>query len=53
VAAPLREQYPALYSIVRYKSETIAKVMATSPQDVEFRRDLLGHRLVAWNALLL
>jgi hypothetical protein len=50
--APLREQYPALYNIVRYKSDTIMKVMATSPPDVTFRRDLIGQRLVAWNALL-
>jgi hypothetical protein len=49
---PLRDLYPALYSIVRYKSETIAKVMATSPTDVSFRRDLLRPRLTAWNALL-
>jgi hypothetical protein len=26
--------------------------MATSPLDVMFRRDLIGPRLVAWNALL-
>jgi hypothetical protein len=43
--ASLQEQYPALYNIVRYKSDTIAKVMATSPPDVTFRRDLLGQRL--------
>jgi hypothetical protein len=48
----LRDQYPALYSIVRYKSDTIAKVMGTSHPDVTFRRDLLGPRLTAWNALL-
>jgi hypothetical protein len=48
---PLRDQYPALYSIVRYKSDTIAKVMATSPPAVSFRRDLLGNRLNAWNTL--
>jgi hypothetical protein len=47
-----RDQYPALYSIVHYKSETIAKVMVTSPLDVTFRHDLLGPRLTAWNALL-
>jgi hypothetical protein len=29
-----------LYSIVRCKSDTIASVMATSPPDVTFRRDL-------------
>jgi hypothetical protein len=39
---PLSEQYPALYSIVRRKSDTIAVVMATSPPDVNFRRDLIG-----------
>jgi hypothetical protein len=50
--APLREQYPALYNIVCYKSDTIKKVMATSPPDVTFMRDLIGQRLVAWNALL-
>jgi hypothetical protein len=49
---PLREQYPALYSIVHRKSDTIALVMATSPPNVTFRRDLIGPRLVAWNALL-
>jgi hypothetical protein len=48
---PLRDQYPALHSIVRYKSDTIAKVMATSPSAVSFRRDLLGNRLTAWNTL--
>jgi hypothetical protein len=26
--------------------------MATSPPDVTIKRDLVGHRLVAWNALL-
>jgi hypothetical protein len=50
--APLREQYHVLYNIVRYKSDTIKKVMATSPRDVTFRRDLIGQRLVTWNALL-
>jgi hypothetical protein len=50
--SPLREQYPVLYSIVRHKSDTIALVMATSPLDVTFRRDLIGPRLVAWNTLL-
>jgi hypothetical protein len=48
---PLRDQYPALYSIVRFKSDTIAKVMATSPPAVSFRRDLLGNRLADWTAL--
>jgi hypothetical protein len=50
--ATLREQYSALYSIVRHKGDTIAKVLETSPPAVTFRRDLSGQRLVAWNALL-
>jgi hypothetical protein len=50
--ATLREQYPALYSIVRHKGDTITKVMENSPPSVAFRRDLSGQRLVALNALL-
>jgi hypothetical protein len=48
----LREQYPALYSIVRHKSETIATVMHNSPSNMAFRRDILGPRLESWNSLL-
>jgi hypothetical protein len=44
---PLWEQYPALYSIVHRKSDTIALVVATSPPDAMFRRDLIGPRLAA------
>jgi hypothetical protein len=50
--SPLQEQYPALNSIVHRKSDTIILVMATSPHDVTFIRDLIGPKLVAWNALL-
>jgi hypothetical protein len=48
----LREQYPALYSIVCHKGDTIAMVMETSPPNLTFIRDLSGQRLVSWNALL-
>jgi hypothetical protein len=48
----LRDQYPALYNIIHHKGDTIAKVMASSPPDVTFRRDLSGLRLVDWQALL-
>jgi hypothetical protein len=47
----LREQYPALYNIVRHKGDTIAKILETSPPNMSFRRDLSW--LVSWNALLL
>ena len=49
----LREQYPALYDVVRYKGDTLAKVLGTSPPNVSFRRTLLGPREASWNALLL
>jgi hypothetical protein len=48
----LREQYPALYNIVRYKEDTLAKIMGSNQPQVTFRRDLIGARLVSWNALL-
>ena len=48
----LREQYPALYNIVRHKGDTLASVMEYFPPNVMFRRDLHGARLVSWNALL-
>jgi hypothetical protein len=49
----LREQYLALYNIVRHKGDTITMVMESFPPDMTFRRDLSGPRLAAWNALLL
>src|SRR5207237_3731232 len=48
----LREQYLALYNIVRHKSDTIATVMESAPPNVTFRRNLVGPWLAAWNALL-
>ena len=48
----LREQFPALYHIVRHKSDTLAKVLASSPPNVLFRRSLVGPRQASWNALL-
>jgi hypothetical protein len=50
--ATLHEQYPALYYIIRHKSDTIAKVMETYPSNVSFRRDLSSQRLVSLNALI-
>src|SRR3954462_1654662 len=48
----LRDQYPALYNIVRHKGDTLATVMQESPPNIAFRRDLSGPRLASWNALL-
>jgi hypothetical protein len=47
----LREQYPALYNIVRYKGDTLQKVMESSPPSTMFRHDLIGPRLDSWNEL--
>jgi hypothetical protein len=48
----LQEQYPTLNNIVYHKSDTIAKIMETSPPNVTLWRDLLGQKLVSWHALL-
>ena len=48
---PLKNQYPALYAIARGKSDTIATVLSTSPPNVSFMRDVIGARLVSWQAL--
>ena len=48
----LKDQYPALYNIVRHKSDTLAKVMQSSPSIMTFRPYLVGPRLEAWNVLI-
>ena len=48
----LRKQFPALYNITRYKSATLATVLATSPPNVSFRRSLFGPRQASWLVLL-
>ena len=48
----LREQYPCLYNIARHKQVSVAEVLSTSPPTLSWRRDLIGHKLVAWNKLL-
>jgi hypothetical protein len=48
----LREQYPALYNIVRHKNATIVTVMETLPPNIYCRRVLNGPRLATWFDLL-
>lgn len=50
--ATLREQYPALYNIVRHKSDTIAKVLKTFPPNMTFRRSLIGPRQISRHEVL-
>jgi hypothetical protein len=49
---PLREKYPTLYYILRHKSDTLAKVLESSPPNVSLRRSFLGPRQALWNDLL-
>jgi hypothetical protein len=50
--AALREQYPALYRIVRDKNDTLAHVLSSSLSNVTFRRDLIVPCLVSWQHLI-
>jgi len=43
---PFKIKYPSLYNIVRDPHATVAKVMATSPLNVSFRRALVDNKLV-------
>jgi len=48
----LREQYPALFNIVRKKHATIASVFDRVPLNVSFRRTLTGHIRTLWHDLV-
>ena len=50
--ATLREQYPALYNIVRQKADTVAKVLKSFSSNATLKRDLIGPRLQSWYILL-
>jgi hypothetical protein len=49
--SPLKYQYPSLYNIARPKFTTIAEVLSSSPPKLSRRRQLFGHKLIAWNEL--
>ena len=49
---PLMQQYPSLCNIVRKKNQAIAIVLSTTPQNVSFRRDLVGVKLRLWHELV-
>jgi hypothetical protein len=51
-STPFRFRYPSIYNIVRDPHATVAKVMATSPLNVSFRRALVDNNLNAWNNLV-
>ena len=47
-----RDRYPSLYNIVRDPHAIVAKVMATRPLNISFRRTLLGTKLRDWHNLV-
>ncbi|WVZ99656.1 hypothetical protein U9M48_044919 [Paspalum notatum var. saurae] len=49
---PFKVKYPLIYNIVREPHATVAKVMATSPLQVSFRRSLVDNKLIEWQSLV-
>jgi len=49
---PFKVKYPSIYNIVRDSHATVAKVMATSPLQVSFRRALVDNKLLEWQNLV-
>jgi len=45
---PLKVKYSSLYNIVCDPHATVAKVMATTPLNISFRRGLVDNKLIAW-----
>ena len=43
---PFKVRYPSLYNIVRDPHATVAKILATRPLNVSFRRALVDNKLV-------
>ena len=51
-ALPFRVIYPSLYNIIRDPHATVAKVMATQPLNISFRRAVVDNKLVEWQDLV-
>lgn len=52
--SPLKEKYPCLYKIDRYRNNIVADdVSTTSYLNISWRRDLIEPILATWNKLLL
>ena len=45
-------KYPSLFNIVRDPHATVAKVLATRPFNLSFRRALVDNKLVEWRNLV-
>ena len=49
---PLKNQYPALYNIVRKKSDLVSSVLSSIPLNISFRRSLVANNLLSWHQLV-
>ena len=46
VWVPFKDKYPSLYKVVRNPHATVARVLATRPLNLYFRRALVDNKLV-------
>jgi hypothetical protein len=46
-----KDKYPSIYNVVCDPHTTVAKVMATRPFNLSFRRALVDNKLVEWQTL--
>ena len=49
---PLKDKFPALFNIVRRKQDSVAKVLASVPLNISFRRNLAGRNLRDWHRIV-
>ena len=49
---PLKNQYSAMYNIVRKKSALVSSVLCSIPLNVSFRRSLVANNLLSWHQLV-
>ena len=49
---PFKDKYPSLYKVVRNPHATVARVLATRPLNLYFRRALVDNKLVEWQNLV-
>ena len=49
---PLKNQYSALYNIVRKKSALVSSALCSIPLNVSFRRSLVANNLLSWHQLV-
>ena len=49
---PFKAKYPSLFTVVRDPHATVAKVLATRPLNLYFRRALVDNKLVEWQNLV-